>query len=170
MMGMNIAGDILKYAKEVHKVQGDIRAIHEVIAGIMKDINIKNVTNVRSLVDEMTRNCKYIINRSWFKTIVRIIHKIITIKKHLAISVPPSVDWAAVKKVLVSAYHIKIFFNQSIFGGSINQYEKVRQNTIFNFDIKQKEKAIYKLDKNSSYDAKINPPKYLMAFSCGISP
>jgi hypothetical protein len=72
--------------------------------------------------------------------------------------------------VLVSAYSNKIFFNQSIFGGSISQYEKIRKNAIFNFDVKEKDKTIYKLDKNSCYDIKKDPPKYILAFNCGISP
>ena len=88
----------------------------------------------------------------------------------MSISVPPSIDWKAVRQVLVAAYSNKIFFNQSVFGGSTNQYEKIRSNTTFNFDVKVKDKTIYKLDKNSVYDTKKNPPKYILAFNCGISP
>lgn len=51
MMGTNLSGQILKYAKEISKVQGDIRAIHEFIAKIMRDIDVTNVTNIRSLSD-----------------------------------------------------------------------------------------------------------------------
>ena len=43
----------MKYAKEINKVQGDIRAIHEFIAKIMRDIDINNATNIRNLSDEM---------------------------------------------------------------------------------------------------------------------
>lgn len=45
----------------------------------------------------MVRNCPYIAKRGWFKTIVRIINKIIDIKRHMSISVPPSIDWKAVR-------------------------------------------------------------------------
>lgn len=141
------------------------------IAKIMRDIDLNNVTkNIRSLFDEMVKSCPYIAQRSWFRTMVRIIFKIIDIKKHISNSVPPSVDWKAVQNVLISAYSNKLFFNQSVFGGSISQYEKIRNNTIFSFDVKLKDKTIYKLDKNSVYDTKTNPPKYILAFNCGISP
>jgi hypothetical protein len=170
MMGMNLSGEILKFVKEASKVQGDLRAIHDFIARIMKEINISNVTNTASLADEMIKNCQYVAKRTWFKTIVRIIFKVIQITKLMPFSAPPSTDWEAVKRVLVSAYRNKIFFNQSIFGGSISQYEKISKNTIFNFDVPEKDKTIYKLDKNSGYDVKKNPPKYILAFNCGISP
>ena len=160
----------MKYAKEVNKVQGDLRAIHNFIAGIMKDIDVGKVTNVRNLSDEMVINCPYIAKRSWFRTIVRIVYKIIELKRKVSNSLPPSIDWTAVRKVLVSSYSNKIFFNQSVFGGNISQYEKIRNNTIFNFDVKIKDKTVYRLDKNSVYDIKTNPPKYILAFNCGISP
>ena len=78
-------------------MQGDIRAIHEFIAKIMRDIDLNNATNIRNLSDEMVRNCPYIAKRGWFRTIVRIINKIIDTKRYMSISIPPSNDWKAVK-------------------------------------------------------------------------
>ncbi len=45
----------------------------------------------------------------------------------------PSTDWNEVVKALVTAYSNKVFFNQSLFGGNKNTFDKLRKNALFNF-------------------------------------
>jgi hypothetical protein len=66
-------------------------------------------------------------------TVYRVIKKVKQLLKTCLDSVP-STDWKTIIQILIHAYRNKLFFNQSIFGANKNMYEKLRSNTVFNFE------------------------------------
>lgn len=77
--------------------------------------------------------------------------------------------------ILLVCYRNKIFFNQSLFGGNKNLYEKCRVDAIFDYESKADEPSshhqnIYQLNLQSFVYRKDNPPNIVLSMSCMVNP
>ena len=129
MLGVNRAGEILKDIKAQSK-GGDLRTIHDFVAGIADKISLKTI-HPSQIKESMKKNCKNIVEKTWFKVVYRMMLKAKQLLKTCIDNVPSS-NWGDIVSVLLSAYRNKVFFNQSVFGGNKANYEKIRKG-IFNF-------------------------------------
>jgi hypothetical protein len=167
MVASNLSGEILKYIKTVHQ-GGDIKIIHDFIAKICQDISLHTLKE-NQILNTIKQNCPNVANKSWLMTIYRVIKKVKQLYSTCSNFVP-STDWKDITKILINAYRNKIFFNQSIFGANKNMFEKLRANTTFNFEQRQANKVIYKMDMNSALYKKDDLPKLILSLNSSISP
>jgi hypothetical protein len=74
MVAENLSSEILKSIKSIYQ-GGDIKIIHDFIAKIVEEIQLRTLNESQVMI-KMEQNCPYIADKSWFKTVYRVIMKV----------------------------------------------------------------------------------------------
>lgn len=173
MMGVNALKDIISSLKIQKQVKSDIRAIHDFLLEIGSKINLPHI-DANEIKAELRKNCPNVYKKPWGPLLCRVLGKACQLLKHCTNYVP-NTDWNKIIGILLLCYRNKIFFNQSIFGGNKNFYEKCRAYAVFDYEKKVDEPSshnqnIYQLNLQSFVYRKDNPPNILLSISCMVNP
>lgn len=173
MMGVNALKDIIGYLKVQKQAKSDIRAIHDFLIEVGARIDLPHI-EANEIKSELRKNCPNIYSKSWGPLLSRVLGKACQLLKQCTNYVP-NTNWNKIIEILLICYRNKIFFNQSLFGGNKNFYEKCRPGVVFDYEKRVDEPSshnqnIYQLNLQSFVYRKDNPPNIVLSISCMVNP
>ena len=170
MFGSVVAGQLIEYAKIQHK-GGDLKVLHDFLVDTGNKINIVGIQESQISNEMRVKLNKSLVSKSFFNILIKIMIKTKQLLKGSNNNVPaPNNRWPEIMSSFMVAYNNRLFFNQALFGGNKNSYDKVREGRQICYEEKNIEPVSFVIDRSSVLYDKNASVDALVSMRCDISP